>query len=153
MNETSIIFPMFNILTPIPGTRLCDQFQKENRLLHHRWDEYNGSCVCMKPKLMSTEELQQGFYRVLQELYSEDAIFTRLEKLWEKGFIRMDNNYTFLRVVMTIALFVESLKQKKEMSGFIRKCIKIMWRRKGINLNAILMNLNNYEYMLHLPKK
>jgi radical SAM superfamily enzyme YgiQ (UPF0313 family) len=153
MNETSIIFPMFNILTPIPGTRLCDQFEKENRLLHHRWDEYNGSTVCMKPKLMSAEELQQGFYRVLQELYSKDAIFTRLNQLWEKGFIKMDNNYTFLRVVMTLVLFVESLRQKKEMSGFIRKCIKLMWRKKGINLNAILMNLNNYEYMLHLPRK
>ena len=52
----------FNILTPIPGTYIFKQFEKENRLLTKDWSKYtdDGGEVVFQPKNMTPEELLEG---------------------------------------------------------------------------------------------
>jgi len=83
INETNIIFPILNILTPFPGTKLRDRLLNENRVLHNDWSKYDLSHVCFKPKLMSPETLQNGYHWARQEVFSYENIFKKLKRLWK----------------------------------------------------------------------
>jgi len=73
-----IDLPTYHILTPLPGTRLFKRMEAEGRLLHRRWEEYNGSAVVFRPKLMPEETLQRGYFWAYRETYSLNSIRKRL---------------------------------------------------------------------------
>ncbi len=62
-------FPMaiFNILTPLPGTEIFKRMEKENRIIEKDWSKYTGEYVVFKPKLLSPEELQEGYEFINRE--------------------------------------------------------------------------------------
>lgn len=58
------------ILTPYPGTVLYERMKKEKRLLNNKWWlKYDAEEVVYNPKLMTREELYQGWISTLRELY------------------------------------------------------------------------------------
>jgi radical SAM superfamily enzyme YgiQ (UPF0313 family) len=91
-NDTPAIFPetleflqknqigtaSLNVLTPYPGTKLYEQFCREDRLLTTDWRYYDHSTVVFKPKGMTPYELQTGAMRVREEYTKLGAIFGRL---------------------------------------------------------------------------
>lgn len=82
INDTNIASPVFNILTPFPGTRLFERLKNENRILHTDWSKYDASHVCFMPKMMNPEVLQNGYIWARQQVYSYESIFKRLKNLW-----------------------------------------------------------------------
>jgi radical SAM superfamily enzyme YgiQ (UPF0313 family) len=59
-----------DILVPYPGTVLYKKIKEENRLIEDKWWlKYNGHDVVYKPKLMTREELHQGWIWTLMESY------------------------------------------------------------------------------------
>lgn len=69
-----------HILTPYPGTKLYDEFVRENRLIKHDFSKYNTAHVVFQPKNMSPEQLYEGYLWIYKELYSFKNIFKRLPK-------------------------------------------------------------------------
>lgn len=67
----------FSILTPYPGTRLFDRFEKENRITSYNWSRYEEGKVNFEPKNMSKEELLEGIRRIALEFYSIDNCIKR----------------------------------------------------------------------------
>lgn len=85
ISTSGISIPILNILIPVPGTRLFERLQKENRILFDEEQEllrnnsfYNSACnTCFFiPKLMTAEEAEQGFL----ELYGKLAGYTQIIK-------------------------------------------------------------------------
>jgi len=76
--KTGIELPVFFILTPIAGTPLFDRLESEGRILHRRWERYNGGNVVFRPKLMSEETLQEGYNWSYHEIYSRWSMFKRV---------------------------------------------------------------------------
>jgi len=68
------------ILTPYPGTRFFDEYQKEKRMLHYNWDRYDTSNVVFRPKRMTEKELKEGYLWAYKKSYSFYSIFKRLRK-------------------------------------------------------------------------
>jgi radical SAM superfamily enzyme YgiQ (UPF0313 family) len=68
----------FGILTPFPGTRLFSKLSREGRIIDHDWSNYDIANVVFKPKLMTPQELKQGFTWAYQHVYSFSSIFKRL---------------------------------------------------------------------------
>ena len=66
------------ILAPRVGTKIRDQMLAEDRILHNDWEKYCGYETVFKPKNMSIEELNDGFWRVQQQFYSMKSIVKRL---------------------------------------------------------------------------
>jgi radical SAM superfamily enzyme YgiQ (UPF0313 family) len=69
--EHDITSTQFLILTPLPGTRQYEQFEREGRIFTRNWSLYDGHHVVYQPKNMTPWELQrlsldshQRFYRV-----------------------------------------------------------------------------------------
>ena len=71
----------FTLLTPLPGTRLYNRLRDEGRLLRTNypedWQFYDFERAVFRPNHMTTEELEDGVYRVYKELTSRVTSFTR----------------------------------------------------------------------------
>lgn len=68
----------FHLLTPLPGTRLYEKLEKENRIIERDWSKYDFSTVVFRPKQMTREELQEGVRWTMREFYSLSSITKRL---------------------------------------------------------------------------
>lgn len=75
--ENKITYTDFNILTPLPSTRIHTQFEKENRIFDWDWSKYNFKNVVFHPKQMTKEELEEGFWKAARNFYSIPSIIKR----------------------------------------------------------------------------
>lgn len=80
VEEYSPSVPTFNLLTPYPGTKLFQQYEQEGRLLHRDWSLYNHSEVVFQPKLMSPEQLYQGWVEARKQAYTWPSLLSRVWK-------------------------------------------------------------------------
>jgi radical SAM superfamily enzyme YgiQ (UPF0313 family) len=89
----------FNILTPFPGTPLFHRLEAEGRILTRDWRRYNGrEDVVFTPRLMSPQQLLDGYHWANQRFYSSPSIARRLGRsptgLWWT--LPLNLAYTFL---------------------------------------------------------
>jgi radical SAM superfamily enzyme YgiQ (UPF0313 family) len=75
--KNRIVTATFNILTPYPGTRIFERFEKEGRLLSRNWSDYNHSTVVFKPKKITPQQLAEGYVWIGRNFYSKGAILKR----------------------------------------------------------------------------
>jgi len=151
LKKKSVAYPVFNVLTPAPGTRLYSRLEKEGRLLHQRWIEYNGTTVCYKPKNMSGDELHQGFLWIVRYQYSLERILERIETLWDQGIIKVERIPALTKLVLTIVFALQLFKEKGDMARLLKKVIHMIWTKKGINIEVLLLNLSYFDFARNLP--
>lgn len=72
--EKGITTATFHILTPYPGTGIFKSLEHEGRILHRNWDLYDTRHVVYGPKLMTAEELKQGYDWAYREFYQWGSI-------------------------------------------------------------------------------
>jgi hypothetical protein len=83
IDENLIVYPFFSILTPMPGTKLHEEYKAEGRLDHFDWSRYDTRHVVMQPKHMTREQLMDGYCYLYQEAYGSERALKRLEKNWQ----------------------------------------------------------------------
>lgn len=64
----------FHILTPYPGTGLYDRMEAEGRILHHDWDRYDTRQVVFRPRRMTADQLEAGYWRAYEDFYRWGSI-------------------------------------------------------------------------------
>lgn len=69
-----------HILTPYPGTKLYEEFSRNNRLITQDLSLYNTAHVVFTPQNMGADELYNGYLWIYKELYSCKNIIRRLPK-------------------------------------------------------------------------
>jgi radical SAM superfamily enzyme YgiQ (UPF0313 family) len=69
-NSYGIDSTQFATLVPLPGTRVYKEFEGSKRLIHKRWDYYDGMHAVFKPRNMSALELQEGMIDAFKDFYS-----------------------------------------------------------------------------------
>ncbi len=89
----------FNVLTPLPGTALYDRYTREGRIFDRDWAKYDGKHVVFRPKRMTPEQLQEGFFWVNHEFYSLRSIWHRLRHTSQRLIPRIEMNYEFRKLV------------------------------------------------------
>jgi radical SAM superfamily enzyme YgiQ (UPF0313 family) len=97
VNAAKIDIPLYNILTPFPGTTLYDKMDKEGRIHDRNWANYDVCHSVIHPGKMTSEELQNGYYWAVRETYKLPHILRRIARLdpgW-KG--RLGASYTYRR--------------------------------------------------------
>jgi radical SAM superfamily enzyme YgiQ (UPF0313 family) len=75
--EAKIDAAVFAILTPYPGTRVFEQFVREDRLLSRDWNLYDMEHVVFRPNRMSVEELREGHAWANRQFYSYPSMLRR----------------------------------------------------------------------------
>lgn len=64
----------FHILTPFPKTRLYQRLEKEGRIIDRDWSHYSATKVVFRPKRMSPETLQMGYWTAWKEFFRSEII-------------------------------------------------------------------------------
>jgi radical SAM superfamily enzyme YgiQ (UPF0313 family) len=75
--ENRISTPRIHILTPCPGTRLYDQFEKEGRIVSQDFGHYSGGRVVYQPLKIDPLELQKGYWDLYEKLFTWSTILRR----------------------------------------------------------------------------
>lgn len=60
----------YHILTPYPGTRLFQSMEKQGRILHRNWNQYDTRQVVYKTVGLTGEELKNGYDYSYKSFYS-----------------------------------------------------------------------------------
>ena len=76
--DNAISVPRVHILTPIPGTPLFDQLKDEGRILNEGFDRYTGGHVVFRPTHLDAAELEAGYWKLYERLFSWPAIVQRV---------------------------------------------------------------------------
>ncbi|MBF0555945.1 MAG: radical SAM protein [Nitrospirae bacterium] len=71
----------FMILTPLPGTKIYDDFKAQDRLLHTDWAKYDIHHVVYKPALITANDLHFETLKAMRDFYSWDYILRRVSRL------------------------------------------------------------------------
>lgn len=75
-NQISV--PRVHIFTPIPGTPLYEKLAEEGRIVSQDWGRYSGGQVVYRPSNFRPEELQNGYWKLYEKLFSRLAILKRI---------------------------------------------------------------------------
>jgi radical SAM superfamily enzyme YgiQ (UPF0313 family) len=65
----------FHILTPYPGTALHKRIQAEGRITTSNWDLYDTRHTVFRPRRLTAEALENGYWHAYQEFYRWKNIF------------------------------------------------------------------------------
>jgi len=60
-------------LTPFPCTKVREVLSKENRILDTPWDNYTFYDANIRPKKMSSRDLEEGVLHTFKKVYSSDV--------------------------------------------------------------------------------
>jgi radical SAM superfamily enzyme YgiQ (UPF0313 family) len=71
-------FACFNFLTPLPGTAVYEEFEKEGRLTSRDWTKYNMANLVFHPARVDGETLEGKVRKAWLEFYSLKALVKRL---------------------------------------------------------------------------
>jgi len=77
-SRSKLDFACFNFLTPLPGTEVHEQLQKEGRLTSKNWADYNMANRVFNPAGVSGEVLEKMVKKAWLEFYSLKSVFRRL---------------------------------------------------------------------------
>ena len=76
--DNAVSVPRVHILTPIPGTPLYDELEQDGRILHQDFSKCTGGFVTYRPKQLAPDELQTGYWRLYEELFTWRSILHRV---------------------------------------------------------------------------
>lgn len=89
----------FAVLTPYPGTRQYEEYDRAGRIMTKDWSRYNQHNAVFYPANMTPERLDEIYRRVWKEAYSWKRVFKRiLSSPWRKNayiFILLGANIGF----------------------------------------------------------
>ena len=151
IDETRLLMPLINVLTPFPGTKLFKRLEEEGRIIHKNWSKYDAKNVVFTPSLMTPEELLAGHKKVIRDVYSFDSIYKKLRHYWDIDFWRHSNETDPIRFkyrllfAFRLCTLLFSLNLKR--SGFILRILpKVFSKRVRISTILTLMAYNDYAY-------
>lgn len=93
--ENKIDAAQFHILTPFPGTKLFADMERQGRITDHDWAKYHTGEVIFKPKNMSPEELQRGYFWIFRETYKLKNMLRRSFRSPRNLTIRIGANFSY----------------------------------------------------------
>ena len=75
--DLKIDIPRYSIYTPYPGTPLFDRLEKEGRIISRNWNDYDTMHVVYQPRLLTPDELYDGFKWAYKETFKLSHIAKR----------------------------------------------------------------------------
>lgn len=126
--EAKFFSVVFAILTPYPGTALCERLRGEGRLTDERWwlqDNQEARAPHFHPQGMTREELRQGWEWAWQEYYSYSSVLRRFQ--WE-----YPPNLVNKVIYFPFNLIQRRFVRKKILGGERLRWTKFPWKRATV---------------------
>ncbi len=97
VEENRLECATFHIMTPYPGTPLFRQMEAEGRLLHRNWTLYDTAHAVFQPKRMSAQQLEDGYARCYERIFSHASIWKRRPDDWRSVLPYLVMSYLYKR--------------------------------------------------------
>ena len=97
IEQNKIVVPRFYILTPIPGTDLFHQMDKEGRICNRDIYSYNGTEAVHIPAKISPQELTDAYWSLYKKVFSLKSIIKRT--LLNKNILKKPLHHLFYFLV------------------------------------------------------
>jgi len=95
----------FSIVTPYPGTKLFERYEKEGRITCRDWSKYGEGNVNYSMENLTEEEVKEGIKRIARDYYSLPKIikrsFTNTNYSPYRIFIKIIRNITVRKFYLT----------------------------------------------------
>ncbi len=92
----------FSVLHPLPGSRLYDILESEDRIFTKKWSLYDGSHVVFNPKKMTPLELQEKYLWAWKKFYSfRNPVYYAISRYILGGWAR--SNKTAMRELKALS--------------------------------------------------
>ncbi len=75
--DNNVDAAQFHILTPFPGTELYREMDRQGRITDRDWSKYHTGEVIFKPKNMTADELQRGYWWIYHKTYRLNHMLKR----------------------------------------------------------------------------
>jgi len=149
IQESKLLMPLINVLTPFPGTKLFKRLEEEGRIIHKDWSKYDSRHVVFSPSNMSPEDLLDGYRRIVTAVYSFNAILKRLQYYWDIDFWGRSNEIDPVklkyRLLFAFRLCTLLLSRNMDRSKFIMKILpKVLNKRVRVSTILTLMAYNDF---------
>lgn len=76
--DNQISVPRVHIMTPIPGTPLYEELKQDGRIVSEDFSRFSGGQVIYRPLHLKADELQAGYWKLYETLFSWWAIKRRV---------------------------------------------------------------------------
>ena len=101
LQRTGIDALQLNIMTPLPGTPLYEDFKREGRIIDHCWSHYDFRHCVIQPARMAPQDLQDGADWLYRQFYRLDRVLLRAVRTaltcgWITGVLSFKLNLTYL---------------------------------------------------------
>lgn len=137
-NKMGIDTIQFSILTPLPGSKLYNQLDREERILTKEWDLYDGLHAVYEPQQLTPYQLQLETFKAMKKFYSlpqfaklllqrdfHDALLRafggRLIKKWERA------NADFMCTLKSITEMLKLPQIASSAAEFLERSILVSW--------------------------
>jgi len=97
VNAAKIDIPLYNILTPFPGTSFYQRMEDEGRIVDRDWANYDVCHSVIQPKNMTSEELYNGYVWAVRETYKLPNILRRVVRFKPGWKWRLAASYSYMR--------------------------------------------------------
>jgi radical SAM superfamily enzyme YgiQ (UPF0313 family) len=144
IQRTGILYPFFSILTPMPGTKLFNEYKAAGRLDHEAWHLYDTRHVVYAPTHMRRDELMDGYVWLYEQAYGTGQLYDRIEQNWRR---RVKGSNVVEKAFVGSRLAAEMLRGDAELRRHFADGIKLMMAR-GLNADAgqLLYLLDAYDF-------
>ncbi|ETR72642.1 MAG: radical SAM protein [Candidatus Magnetoglobus multicellularis str. Araruama] len=153
IQDTNLLMPLINILTPFPGTQLFKRLDKEGRIMTKDWQLYDTKHVVFKHQSLTSDELQNGYKKIVQSVYSFDSILKKMKHYWQIDFWKHQNNTDPVkfkyRLLFAMRLSTLLLSTNVKRSRFIIQILPFVFRKKvRISTILVMMGYNDFAQSL-----
>ena len=144
IQRTGILYPFFSILTPMPGTKLFDEYKAAGRLDHEAWHLYDTRHVVYAPTHMRRDELMDGYVWLYEQAYGTSQLYDRIERNWRR---RAKGSSIVEKAFVASRLAAEMVRGDGELRRHFADGIRLMMAR-GLNADAgqLLYMLDAYDF-------
>jgi radical SAM superfamily enzyme YgiQ (UPF0313 family) len=132
VQKAGILYPFFSILTPMPGTKLFEEYEAAGRLDHEDWHLYDTRHVVFEPTHMRRDELMDGYVWLYEQAYGTHLLYDRIERNWRR---RTRGSNLVEKAFVASRLGVEMVKGDGELRRHFKDGLKLMMQR-GLNADA-----------------
>jgi radical SAM superfamily enzyme YgiQ (UPF0313 family) len=144
VQKSGILYPFFSILTPMPGTKLFDDYKAAGRLDHEKWHLYDTRHVVFSPTNMTRDELMDGYIWLYEQAYGADNLYDRIEKNWKR---RTSGSNLIEKAFIASRLAPEMLRGDAELRRHFKQGIGLMMNRKlKGDAGQLLYLLDAYDF-------
>lgn len=93
VSKNNIFMPIFQIITPYPGTTMYWEYKNKGLITDENWEKYNAMNLVIRSEKYNAVEFEQKFLETYYKVYSLKSIATRV---WA-------NPYRLLNLVTSLA--------------------------------------------------